>query len=120
MILTAFPLEAHAVQNQEGFQRATVWLPLGAQILHLGAALPTNVICVFALIKPQAVVNGEPVPYKKSDLRQIEFIVAAPGQDIPAGYVFRGPVRTKHSESGVEGLIFLFEKQTSAILVAGN
>lgn len=115
MRIMAFPLEAQEVASQEGFQRATVWIPNESQILHLGTAYPSQVIALFALAPPPPKApDGTEVAYDKSDLVHLEFIVAVPGADIPPGYVLRAPVRTEG------GLIFLFEKKHSGLVISSS
>lgn len=117
MILTAFPLEGQEVRGPDGLQRGVVWLPIKAQILHLGVAYPTMVICIFALVPPLAKdKNGFDIPYAKTDLRMLEFIIGVPGNAIPHDYIFRAPIRTK-AEDGTESIIFLFEKKAGGLIV---
>jgi hypothetical protein len=123
--IMAFALEAQETVGPDGLQRATVWIPARATVLHLGAVPGTPVVAIYALAPlPPRGPAGEELPYARTELRLLEFIVATVGSTVPPkGYKFRAPVRTKTPASaevvpgGAEGLIFLFEKES--VLIVG-
>lgn len=118
-VIMAFALEAQDTVAPDGLQRASVWIPAKAVILHLGTVPQTQVIAIYALTPlPPRAADGTELPYDRKDLRQMEFIVATVGSKVPPkGYKMRAPVRTK-DENEQEGLIFLFEKEQ--LLVVGG
>lgn len=116
--IMAFALEAQETATVEGLQRATVVIPSRATVLHLGTVPGSDVIALYALApKPPIGPNGQELPYDARELRTMEFVVTGVGMEIPpAGYKFRAPVRTRDPATGIEGLIFLFEKETVVVL----
>jgi hypothetical protein len=110
-----YPLQAQATQSSEGFQRAVVALPKTAQILHLGSSPPNEEISLYALVPPKLDKDGKVTPYLPHEVGALEFYVVIPGQAVPAGLLFRGPVRTP------KGLIFLFERApTQKLILPGS
>lgn len=115
--IIAFVLEAQEITTPEGLRRALVAIPQNSKVLHLGIVPSTDIVAVYALTAPPPHdENGGQKPYPPESLSIMEFIVAVPGQQIPKGYTFRAPVRTKDG-----GLIFLFEKdRSSGIITLGG
>ena len=112
-VIMIFPLQVLEVEPPDGLSHATVWIPIDSLVLHLGTVPGTEVIAVYALAEPPPKApSGLELPYAPTKVKNLEFIVTAPGSRIPRGYKFRAPVRTKEGE-----LIFLFEKETTGLLL---
>lgn len=114
-IIMGFPLEAQKVSAPDGLPRATCQLPVGAKIIHLGVAYPSDVICIFALVDH---AGGE----QAKELQTLEFAIVVPGNPVPADFVYRAPIRTKipplrPGDPPGEGLIFVFEKQAPKLMI---